>query len=106
MPTVWFDGTEIECEEGAVLREVLREAGTSPHNGLSKYLNCRGHGACGTCAVEVAGNVSEPTSAERNRLSKPPLGDTENLRLACQTRVQGDVTVFKHDGFWGQHEDE
>ena len=30
MPTVEFKGRTVECEEGATLRDVLREAGVSP----------------------------------------------------------------------------
>jgi hypothetical protein len=47
--------------------------------------------------------VSKQTSSERRRLSLPPHSPEDGLRLACQTRVQGDITVRKHDGFWGQH---
>jgi ferredoxin len=103
MPTVRFRGTEIDCEEGAILRDVLLDAGESPHNGRADLLNCRGHGTCGTCAVAVDGPVSEPTGRERRRLDFPPHDLDSGLRLSCQTRVEGDVTVEKFDGFWGQH---
>ncbi len=103
MPTVRFRGREIECAEGRLLRDVLCEAGESPHNGRADLLNCRGHGTCGTCAVSLEGTVTEPTSIERRRLSIPPHDPDAGLRLSCQTRVLGDVTVRKGDGFWGQH---
>jgi ferredoxin len=103
MPTVTFDGREIDCEEGAILRDVLLEAGLSPHNGRSTLLNCRGHGTCGTCAVEIDGSTSELTSREKRRLSVPPHDPDAGLRLSCQTEVRGDLTVEKHGGFWGQH---
>ena len=103
MPTVSFRGTEIDCEEGAILRDVLLDAGESPHNGRADLLNCRGHGSCGTCAVAVDGPVSEPTWRERRRLDFPPHDPDSGLRLACQCRVAGDLTVEKFDGFWGQH---
>jgi ferredoxin len=102
MPTVEFEGTEIDCEEGAILRDVLLAAGESPHNGRAGTVNCFGHGSCGTCAVEIEGNVSEPTVRERARLSVPPHDPDDGLRLACQTRVLGDLSVTKHGGFWGQ----
>lgn len=102
MPTVQFRDREIECETRAVLRDVLIEAGESPHNGFSSTANCRGMATCGTCAVAVDGEVSEPTPQEQRRLSFPPHDPDDGLRLACQARVEGDVTVTKHPGFWGQ----
>lgn len=103
MPTVKFRNREIDCESGAVLRDVLLEAGLAPYNGRANQLNCRGLGSCGTCAVSVEGEGSEPTRIERTRLSVPPHDPESGLRLACQTRVEGDLVVDKHDGFWGQH---
>lgn len=105
MPIVTFRGREIECEPGAILREVLLEADRSPHNGRANLFNCRGHGSCGTCAVAVTGAVSERTRRETARLSVPPHDPETDLRLACQTRVKGDVTVEKYPGVWGQHTD-
>ncbi|WP_435062737.1 2Fe-2S iron-sulfur cluster-binding protein [Halobaculum sp. EA56] len=103
MPTVRFRGAEVVCDRGDTLRDVLLDAGLSPHNGRADALNCRGHGSCGTCAVRVAGAVSEPTRRERVRLRVPPHDPDAGLRLSCQTAVLGDVTVEKFPGFWGQH---
>lgn len=109
MPTVTFDGASIECEEGELLRDILRDAGHSPYNGRAETLNCRGLGSCGTCAVGVTAldggdpPVSEPGLRECARLSFPPHTPEDGLRLACQTRVYGDVVVEKFSGFWGQH---
>ncbi|MBB6646833.1 2Fe-2S iron-sulfur cluster-binding protein [Halobellus ruber] len=109
MPTVSFGDSEIDCEEGAVLRDVLLDSGVSPHNGTADTLNCRGHGTCGTCAVEIRSEAADtadpPVSAvgtvERGRLSIPPHDSGSGLRLACQTRVYADIEVTKHPGFWG-----
>ena len=101
MPTVTYEGETVECEEGENLREVLREAGIEPYNGVMQYANCRGFGTCGTCAVEIEGPVSEPTSIERRRLSTPPHDPDSGLRLACQTAVEGDLEITKHGGWWG-----
>ncbi len=106
MPTVDYRGEETDCDRGDVLRDVLLAAGLSPHNGTADALNCRGHGSCGTCAVAVEGAVSDPTRRERLRLATPPHDGDSPLRLACQTRVLGDVTVEKFPGFWGQHVDD
>ena len=103
MPTVEFDGCGIECAEGAILRDALLAAGESPHNGASQTLNCGGHATCGTCAVAVDGPVGEMDARERRRLSFPPHSLDSGLRLACRTRVEGDLVVERHDGFWGQH---
>ena len=102
MPTVTFEGETIECEEGEELREVLLEADLSPHNGTADYMNCGGRAICGTCAVEVDGPTNGMTDDERARLSKWPHDLDSGLRLACQTRIEGDLTVRKHRGFWGQ----
>ncbi|WP_134669784.1 2Fe-2S iron-sulfur cluster-binding protein [Halorussus marinus] len=102
MPTVEFRGERIDCEAGAALRDVLLDAGLSPHNRTSEWVNCRGHATCGTCAVEVRGEVSEMNADERRRLSLPPHSLDSGLRLSCQTEVRGDVRVVKHRGFWGQ----
>ncbi len=105
MPKVSFRGQDVECDVGAILRDVMQNAGISPHNGKSETFNCSGHGTCGTCAVEVDGPVSEPSQAERVRLSLPPHRANSDLRLACQTRVEGDLIVKKYRGFFGQQTD-
>ncbi len=102
MPTIRFRDTTIECEPGEVLRKVLLRAGESPHNRNARWFNCKGFGTCGTCAVELHGPVSEPTRRERVRLRIPPHTPKSGLRLACQCRVEGDLVVVKHEGFWGQ----
>ena len=103
MPTVSYQGEEIECENGDILRDVLKQAGLSVYNGQSETFNCRGMGSCGTCAVNVDGEVSEPTTKESVRLWLPPHHPSHDVRLACQTRVEGDVEVSKGRGLWGQH---
>ena len=85
------------------MRTALLRRGLSPHNNNSQLINCRGLGTCGTCAVEVRGDVepSEASARERLRLSFPPHTLRPNLRLACQCTVRGDVVVSKFEGFWG-----
>ena len=101
MPTVSFRGLEIECAEGETLRNVLKRAGVSPHNGKSKTFNCQGFASCGTCAVAVDGEVSEKGIREKGRLIVPPHHPNYDLRLSCQTKVMGDVRVEKYPGMWG-----
>lgn len=102
MATVEFAGQSVECPHGANLRLVLIRARLPLYNSAAKALNCRGNGTCGTCAVRVEGEVSEPTQAERRRLAFPPHHPDAGLRLACQCKVLGDLKVTKYEGLWGQ----
>lgn len=52
---------------------------------------CGGRGRCGRCLVMVEGECAPPTEIEQQYLSAGELAD--GYRLACQTRVLGDVTV-------------
>jgi ferredoxin len=105
MPKVTAQGKTFSCDPGSNLRKVLLEHGVALYNGNAKIINCMGIGSCGTCAVEVEGEVSEANWKDKARRSLPPHSPTANRRLACQTKVLGDVRVTKYDGFWGQGED-
>jgi ferredoxin len=102
MPKVLAQGKTIECDERANLRKVLLHNGIDLYNGSASFINCRGIGSCGTCAVKVEGEVSAANWRDVARRSLPPHSPTSNLRLACQTQVLGNVKVTKFDGFWGQ----
>ncbi|MEG3437361.1 2Fe-2S iron-sulfur cluster-binding protein [Pannus brasiliensis CCIBt3594] len=102
MPTITVRGTSIACDRGENLRRVLLKHDISLYNGGSALINCRGIGSCGTCAVEITGEVSEINWKEKARLSLPPHSPAKNRRLACQVKVFGDIEVKKYDGFWGQ----
>ncbi|EFN53082.1 hypothetical protein CHLNCDRAFT_15141, partial [Chlorella variabilis] len=100
-------GRQLQAQRGSTLRTALLEAGVTPHNGRATLINCRGLGTCGTCAVEVRGQVEPPqwTTQEQLRLNFPPHAPPGNqqLRLACQVACEGDlVVVVKRSGFWGQ----
>jgi uncharacterized 2Fe-2S/4Fe-4S cluster protein (DUF4445 family) len=71
----------IEAEHGANLGRLLASQGILP-------LPCGGRGFCGQCVVRVVGKASPPTGNELAR----GLG-AGGLRLACQTRVLGDLEV-------------
>lgn len=70
------------------LRTALLRSGVTPHNGQAQLINCRGLGTCGTCAVEIEGDVSPKSwnAKEGLRLNFPPHKSPGNqkLRLACQ----------------------
>lgn len=104
MPKVIAQGKTFNCAVGSNLRQVLLEHDVELYNGNAKIINCMGIGTCGTCAVQVEGEVSEPNWKDKARRSLPPHSPTSNRRLACQTKVLGDVKVSKFEGFWGQGE--
>lgn len=102
MPKVTAHGNTFDCEVGANLRKVLIEHDVNLYNGNAKWINCRGIGSCGTCAVMIEGDVSVANWKDRRRRSLPPHNAERPLRLACQTKVLGDIKVTKYDQFWGQ----
>ncbi|BAZ44292.1 ferredoxin [Chondrocystis sp. NIES-4102] len=104
MPTVNVQGKTFVCDYGANLRKVLLKHKIDLYNGKSRIINCRGIGTCGTCAVGIIGDVSAANWRDQARLSLPPHSPKQNRRLACQTKVLGDIEVIKYDGFWGQKE--
>ena len=68
------------------------------YQGIDKVLHCPGLGTCGTCRVMITKgmeNTSKMGLKERIRLkfSMAYIGNEANMRLACQTRVNGDVEV-------------
>ena len=101
MPTVKFlkASTDLDVNEGANLRKEALRAGLELYPGIHKYLNCRGFALCGKCAVAVKTgreNCSAPGFREKLRLllSYLPIGrEAGEIRLACQTRVLGDIQV-------------
>ena len=103
MPQVTAQGKTFNCDRAANLRKVLLQNNINLYNGNAKVINCRGIGTCGTCSVEIEGEVSSPTWREKTRLSLPPHQPQTNLRLACQVQVLGDIKVRKYEGFWGQY---
>lgn len=57
---------------------------------------CGGKARCGTCrclVIEGESNLPLPGPAEARMLQKLGLEDRRNIRLACQTRPVGDVSV-------------
>jgi ferredoxin len=102
MITVKVGHKKITCGKGSLLRDVLLKAQVKLYNGPSAIINCRGHGTCGTCAVEITGTVAKPKGIEKIRLALPPHSTDSGLRLACQVKVNHDLIVKKHPGICGQ----
>lgn len=94
MTTIKFleEDKEIITANGANLRYKAVENGVDIYTFMGKMTNCGGYGQCGTCVVEIVEgmeNLSPRTATEERKLRKRP----ENCRLACQTIVNGPVTV-------------
>ncbi|MGF1459303.1 MAG: 2Fe-2S iron-sulfur cluster-binding protein [Leptolyngbyaceae cyanobacterium] len=102
MPKITAQGKNFDCEAGADLRQALLKHDVDFYNGQAQLINCRGIGTCGTCAVHVEGKVSAANWRDRARRSLPPHELQRDRRLACQTKVLGDIRVTKYSGFWGQ----
>ena len=102
MPMVTFNNQTITCEAGENLRKVLMKHDAPLYNGKANIINCMGIGSCGTCAVEIEGDLPERNWKENARLSFPPHKKESNRRLACQIKVESDLVLKKYDGFWGQ----
>jgi ferredoxin len=114
MPKVVFvnEKREIEVPVGANLRDEARKAGVILYPGMTRYLNCLGHGTCGTCKVLVkkgGENLSPKGLMEKMTLmrSLAVVGNENELRLACQVKVLGDVSVetrptfnWSGENFW------
>jgi ferredoxin len=104
MARIIAEGKTFEVDEGTNLREALLAQDIDLYNAGAKIFNCHGHGICGTCLVQVEGSVSVPTAAETHpTLLHPQLNDNKR-RLACQTKVLGDLLVTKFDGYFGDGE--
>ena len=105
MPWIQFAGETIRCSRADNLRSVLMRHEPSMrgklYNGAAGLTHCRGLGTCGTCAVEVQGELTPMTKVEKWRLGFPPHHADSGLRLACQVCVLGDLVVTKHSGMWG-----
>jgi ferredoxin len=100
MPTITFtnEKKEIQVPAGANLRKEALQAGVALYPGIHKVANCHGFGTCGSCRVLITKgmeNASPKGILEAGRLavSLAYIGNEGTMRLACQTKVNGDITV-------------
>lgn len=100
MPTVNFvnEKTQIEVPVGSNLRAEARKAGVQLYPLVNRVVNCHGFGQCGSCRVLITkgmDSTSEKGLVERcsQAISLSYIGNEETMRLACQTRVEGDIDV-------------
>ena len=90
MPQVTFKNTDqtAEAQQGQLLREVTQT------NGWPIPFGCE-NGICGTCLITIGSGketLSPMEAMEQQTLEAMGQMDGEH-RLACQCRVNGDVTV-------------
>ncbi len=86
------EGNEVIAADGANLRLKAIENRIDLYTFVGKMMNCGGYGQCGTCVVEIVegmDNLSPRTDVENRMLKRKP----DTFRLACQTIVNGPVTV-------------
>jgi ferredoxin len=122
MPVIKFvkEKKEIRVPAGANLRDEALKAGIRLNcilagvsegidrctESISQVFNCHGFGLCGTCRVKITAgmeNTNPMTQRERLKFKYLPLpdpipmlaylGNEDTMRLACMTRVNGDITV-------------
>jgi ferredoxin len=114
MPLVKFinENKEIDVPHGANLRKEAMKAGINVHQGvngygatINKFVNCHGISQCGTCRVKIVKgmeNTSPMGMMEKFRFHNPLpdpfpsmafVGNEDTMRLACQTKVLGDIEV-------------
>ena len=83
---------EVVFAMGANLRERALENNIDIYTFKGKLTNCGGYGQCGTCVVKIVEgmeNLSPRTAFEQRKLKRKP----DSYRLACQTLVNGPVSV-------------
>jgi ferredoxin len=95
MTTITFakENQEVIAAQGSNLREKALQNRVDIYTLGGKLRNCGGYGQCATCVVEVTQgmeNLSPKTDFENRRLKRKP----DNYRLACQTMVNGPVTII------------
>ena len=96
MVLVFFErqGKTVRANAGLNLRKLALENGVEVYKGIDKLINCRGHGLCGTCKVEVtatnAFDINPRTAMEEEKLKK---FNNPKLRLSCQVVVHGNISI-------------
>jgi ferredoxin len=106
MPTVKFirEKQTIEVPYGANLRQAALDAGIELYPGIHQRLNCKGMGLCHSCRVRMKNDTMAGVSSRgpwerfQELVSWYRVGDDE-VRLACQVQVLGDIEVETQPSF-------
>ena len=101
MPKVKFlrEKKEIEVPLGANLRDAAMKAGIELYPGIHAYLNCHGNGMCHSCRVLLKNGTMRNASKlgfwemVQEATAIYSTGCEDEVRLACQTHVDGDLEV-------------
>jgi ferredoxin len=102
MPIVTFvnEKKEIQVPEGANLRDEATRAGIHVYPWMHRLplTHCPGLGCCGTCRVLITKGIENASpmgwwEKTRFKVSVAYIGNEDTMRLSCQTRVMGDMTV-------------
>ncbi|MEM7230525.1 MAG: hypothetical protein AAF517_00030 [Planctomycetota bacterium] len=106
MPKITFtrENKVVECESGANLRQVAIDNDVQLYPGIKQLMNCTGKGLCGECRVHVKEgmeNTGKKGAIESFRIGVSwfKFGHEDEVRLACKTKVEGDVEVFTQPEF-------
>lgn len=106
MPKITFikEKREIEVPAGTNLRKAALAEGIQLYPGIHRILNCHGLAQCGECRVYIKKgmeNTSPPTFMEKLRMAVSffQIGHEDEVRLSCQTRVNGDIEVYTQPEF-------
>lgn len=88
MPKVTHKNASVDSANGQLLREVTQQ------NNWDIPYACE-NGICGTCIVKVSkGSENLSAMEEQEKMTLQALGvDDGEHRLACQCRVNGDVSI-------------
>lgn len=120
MPTIKFikEKRTLEVPAGSNLRKEALKAGVELYPGVHKHalLNCHGFSVCGSCRVLIKkgmentskeGILERMTPLHNPLMAMAKIGHEDEMRLACQTTVNGDIEVetcppmnWHGDKFW------
>jgi ferredoxin len=100
MPIINFvnEKKEIQVPEGANLRKEAIRAGIQLYPHVHQIFNCHGLAQCGSCRVLITRGIENASpmgffEKMRLKVSLARIGHEDTMRLSCQTRVMGDMTV-------------
>lgn len=99
MPVITIEpmGAQIECRDDESVFQAIRR------NNLPIPTACVGKGTCGLCRVKVV--AGEEALPPVSAIEKKHLGNTyfiTKLRLSCQLKPSGDVTLLIPDALRAQ----